>query len=193
MGLFNFIECAVAQANINRCGKELDKEEYRDITMNDVASVAGVIKDLPLMGYKKAAAIHFGDDTPLTDEETANAKFVSEILAQQTSITPEEIPVASAMIAKVQSHNFNSASEVLEFLKSSGKSDENIALYNRAIVALSNTPWYSQSLAMQDQSIVDGIQEVVGQMTPQHIPPQQTGFQVPPQFVTPVAPNAIAK
>lgn len=193
MGLFSFIECAVAQGKM-KDERELKRAAKEGMTMEDVRSAFSIGDDIERLGYEKAMAMHLGDFKPLTAEETANFNVVKEILDQQTQIPKEHISIAAEMIAKVQTHEFDNTADVVSFLKSSGKTDDEINIYNTAVVALSNTPWYSQSLAMQDQSIVDGIQEVVGQMTPQHhIPPQQTGFQVPPQFVTPVAPNAIAK
>lgn len=137
MGLFNFIECAVAQANLNRCGRELEKEEYRDVTMEEVATVAGVIKDIPLMGYEKAAAIHFGDDTPLTEKMEEVSEKSKEAL-KEMGFPSEWIDIASQMLAKLEYYKFSDDESAIKFLKSSGYTEEEIDIFHQAVIVLKN-------------------------------------------------------
>lgn len=96
-----------------------------------------------------------------TAEENKEYEKLKGIFEQQTNVKKEDIDIICKMISKVVCNKIpGDPTIVATFLKKSEFSDKEISLYNPGIEAFSHTQYYNNISAKQDQSIVDGVQEI---------------------------------
>lgn len=192
--MFKFIENAMADANIRRCERELEKS---DVTMGDIEDLNMAMKLTDTLGIRKACNLAFGAEGDGDDDEIGTAQLLEEVILQQTNIENKDkyARVIAKMIAKVNATDIPSdQGSVRRFLLKSGFTEDQVKLYYKGVVAISQTPYYASLTAKQDQSLVDGIQEAVNnstQVTPIQNPVannpqgQQWGFQPAPELISP--------
>lgn len=96
-----------------------------------------------------------------TSEENKEYEKLKGIFEQQTNVKKEDIDIICKMISKVVCNKIPGDPTIVStFLKKSEFSDKEISLYNPGIEAFSHTQYYNDISTKQDQSIVDGVQEI---------------------------------
>lgn len=207
--MFNFIETAMAEHNIRKCERELEKD---NATVEDLQDLDMAMELSKTLGVRKACNIAFGCKGDGDDNEIGTMQMLKAIILQQTNITTDEkvAQTIAKMIAKVDANDIPSdPGSIRRFLLKSGFSESDVDLYYTGCVAISNTPYYANMVAGQDQSIVDRIQDANSSVnktnnTTQPVTPNSTnqyaqwGFQPAPELIqpnpippiTPVAPSS---